>query len=205
MGQYRIRKQTVAQATGGLIMQVNVNLLFADDDQGTLDLLRAKTRAMGWTGDYVRSATQIINAVNINCTNSDQEYDAIIADVNYFNSADEPRLTGITAARELRKVRPDVPIIFISGYVNSILREEARRLFAEIVSKPFDLDKLFDKIDDMVNWHRLSRTDGYEGLERRIMSVNLTNHERRGTDKLLSVPIRLENAITEAKQKGTKK
>jgi len=175
-------------------VMTDVRVLFADDSQDTLDLLATMTEGLGWTGSkFVVTATQMIDAVN----QSEYVYDAIVADINYFNAEAGHRITGITAAREIRKVMPNVPIVFISAYVTSIIREEVRRVCAEIVEKPFDIEKLFIRISQLVYWYRLSRRQDYDGPERRRSSVNHTNERRRMTDQPIAVPERIKDTIIE--------
>lgn len=175
----------------------NVNVLFADDSPDTLELMKYMANSLGWRGDYVNSVSGIIEAINLNCVGEKRPYDAIVADVNYFNTQPGPRLTGITAARSIRKVRPDVPILFVSAYVDSIMREEARRVNAEIISKPVDLDLLFDRISQLIYWHRLAISGSYEGKDRRISSLNHTNYQRRATDQPVETPKILAKVLEE--------
>ena len=49
-----------------------------------------------------------------------------------------PHLGGIELARELRNRRPDLPVLFISGYTNSALAEEADSGdVPDLLQKPF--------------------------------------------------------------------
>lgn len=177
----------------------DVHILFADNDDKSLKNLEIQAKKLRWTGEYVSSATQIINAVNINCVNSHKRYDCVVADINYWNPDDGPRLTGITAARLIRKVRPDVPILFISEHVNSVIREEVRRIGdAEIFAKPFNIDKLFRRISQLIIWDRLTN-QGLNVIEdRRHNSINRSEESRRSTDQMITVPERIQTIIQEA-------
>lgn len=177
----------------------NVLVLFADDDPDTIKLLEFMAGSLGWEYKSVTSASQMIDAVN----ESERSFDSIIADVNYFNEKIGPRITGITAAREIRKIMPDIPIVFISGYVNSIIREEIRRVNAEVIEKPFDYTKLFIKITQLIYWNRLAMRQSYSGPERRFNSINHSGHMRRSTDKKIAISERVRDAIVNAREKYT--
>jgi CheY-like chemotaxis protein len=175
-----------------------VNLLIADDHVDTLELLRTKVRLLGWTGTFVTNASAIIEAMNT-CSTQGNCFDAIIADVNYFDNQPGPRLTGITAAREIRKVRSDIPIIFITAFVNSIMREEIRRVHAELVPKPFDIDQLFARVKELVYWQRTAQVP-YNGEERRKRSVNFTSNKRRATDHINGPSPRIRELLTDLRK-----
>lgn len=139
------------------------HVLFADDDTDTLSLLKFTSESIGWTGEYVTTAQSIIDCINDNCANGGRCFDAIISDINYFNDSPGPHLTGISAAREVRKKLDGVPIMFASAYVNSIIREEVRRLQADIMTKPVDLDELFYCTARMIANYREIKTEVSDG------------------------------------------
>lgn len=160
----------------------DIKLLIADNNAETLEMLAYKAQLMGWKAITVASASGIISAMN-QSVQEGPEFDAIIADVNFFDNQPGPRLTGITAVREIRKVRPDIPIIFITAYSNSIMREEIRRVRAELMQKPFDINLLFGRTAQLVAWYRDAKLhQNYQGVERRSRSVNMSGHQRRSTD-----------------------
>lgn len=172
-------------------IEADVNLLIADDDRSTLDLLMYKTESIGWKGKSVTSASQILQAMD-DCTSEDDCYDAIIADINFFDNQSGPRMTGITAIRQVRKVLPNIPVIFVTAFINSITKEEIRRVNAELVAKPFDIDALYGQINDMVRWHRASQLGTkYKNEERRKTSVNHSGFQRRVGDKVIKPPERV--------------
>jgi DNA-binding response OmpR family regulator len=130
----------------------SINVLVADDDKDSLELVKTVLDLAGWKGTYVTSATQIVDAMNTNCVSNCQcPYDAIISDISFDNDTITPRITGITAAREIRKVHSSIPILFVTAYNNSVIREEIRRVGAELLQKPFDIDMLVPIVRAIVN------------------------------------------------------
>jgi len=54
-----------------------------------------------------------------------------------------PEMTGSEMAREMRRIRPDLPIVLMSGYVSPALAERARALgVVEVLSKPLAMREI---------------------------------------------------------------
>lgn len=175
----------------------NVTLLLADDDVSSLEFLSYLCEERDWKVVTTTSASGIIEEMN-----SDIEFDAIIADVNYFDNQPGPRLTGITAARQIRKVHPQIPIIFVTAYANSIMREEVRRVNAEIMPKPVNGDTLLNRVNELIYWHRASG-HSYKGPERRTSgSVNRSEYHRRASDIHITTSPIVKQVIEEVKKKA---
>lgn len=136
-----------------------ISVLFADDDEGTLQMLAYEGRDRGWHVETATSVSEIIDKVNEFCINKDQCFDAIVADLHYFSNPDEhyPKLTGVTAARSIRKVYEDIPIIFVTGYSNTLINKQAEKYSNEIIQKPVDLMELFSRIEFYIHWHNKNR------------------------------------------------
>jgi CheY-like chemotaxis protein len=187
-------------------MLQDVRILYADDDPAVLESLAHMTEMYGWKGDQARSATEIVNRVNENCTSGGTCYDAIITAINFFDGTDQA-LTGVTAAKLIRKAQADVPIIFLSHHTNTILREEVRRVEGQIITKPIeDFTALFEQVSRLVEWHRATlEHSSYTGEERRVRSINRTDNFRRTGDKELVVPERLEKILEEVSNNERRK
>jgi len=178
-----------------------LHILFATPKEDTIPALSLMVKFFGWTAEYVTSATQMINAVNINSVSGPPYYDAIVSSIAYDNK-DHPGLTGVTAGKLIRRVRQDVPILFVSEYNNSILREEVRRIGdAKLLAEPDTLMSLFNTIEQTVLWHSKT-TPKYKGKERRRNSINRSGKYRRFSDELVSIPDRLQEIFTSAAHNG---
>lgn len=174
-----------------------IRVLFADESEETIKVFKRVITSLGWDGIYVNNAVDMINTVN-NLLSKDLTLDAVVADINYFTG---PRVTGITAAREIRKAMPNVPIVFISAYVTSIVKEEIRRVNAEYFAKPFDIETLFIRLSHLIYWNKITTSKEFTGLDKRKASINRSNHLRRATDYILSTPQRIKQSLEE---KGAK-
>lgn len=171
----------------------DIRVLFADDSHETIAIFKHITNKLGWKGLYVHSSEEMIVEVN-EVLAQDHTLDAVVASISYFAKT---QMTGITAAREIRKAMPNVPILFLSQYVTSIIREEVRRVGAELIQKPFDPETLFIRLSQLIYWNRLATAQSYEGDDRRRNSVNRSAHFRRATDYILSTPERIRQTLDE--------
>lgn len=188
-----------------LLERSRPHVLFADDDQGTLSVYDAYTKALGWTGEFVATAREIIAAVNRRCGSGGQCFDALVCDVNFFDESDGgPRITGVAAVREIRRTYQDLPVIFVSGYSSYLVRDEIRGVDADFYQKPVDFETLFARIAYLIRWNRIVRPPEWDGDERRTRSMNTTEFRRRRTDATLEVPPALETLITEVRAQKAK-
>lgn len=175
----------------------DIRVLFADSSQETLALYQRAAHALHWHGLYVESSEEMMDTIN-HVLNEGLELDAIVANIAYFSGT---QVTGITAAREARKALPNVPIVFISEYVTSMIREEVRRVGgAEILEKPVDPEKLFIRLSNLIYWHRLVIDNEYKGDNRRKASVNRTDNQRRATDYVLTTPERISQVLADVER-----
>lgn len=180
---------------------LGIRVLFAEDSPELVAVFQHVVKRLGWQGLYVGNALEMMTTVN-DLLGEGLTLDAVVADINFLHG---PKLTGITAVREIRKAMPNVPVIFISSYVTSIIREEVRRVGAEIVQKPFDPEDLFVRLSQLIYWYRLVLTqDEYKGQERRHTSINRSDHSRRNSDYILSTPERIAESLRELSMKGDK-
>jgi two-component system cell cycle sensor histidine kinase/response regulator CckA len=59
-----------------------------------------------------------------------------------------PTMDGPTTAREARKLLPDLPILFISGYAEEQLRASIDLERVAFLAKPFSVQKLAESVRD---------------------------------------------------------
>lgn len=179
-------------------------ILFADDEDSTLEIFKFYIDLYKWRADYVKTARAIITKVNDNCGNGEPCYDAIVADINYFNQEEGlPRLTGITAAAEIRKAHLNIPIVFVSAFSGYLIKEQVREVNAEIMPKPVNPQDLFDRLAQLIKWNRIATNSEYFGNNKRINAINRTSNNRRMSDKGVTIPDVIENALSEAREYKT--
>jgi CheY-like chemotaxis protein/two-component sensor histidine kinase len=116
----------VASAHGELVMYV-------DDEE---PLVRLAVRALTRLGYRVSGHTDPMEALE-EFRRRPREVDVIITDVSM------PNLSGFDLTREVRAIRPDLPVVMTSGYVRKEDEDEAHALgVREIILKPNTLDEL---------------------------------------------------------------
>lgn len=188
-----------------LLERSRPHVLFADDDQATLDVYRAYTKALGWTGEFVATAREIIAEVNRTCGDGGHCFDALVCDVNFFDElGGGPRITGVAAVREIRQKYPDLPVIFVSGYSSYLVRDAVRLVSADFYQKPVDFETLFGRIAYLIRWNRIVKPPDWSGDERRKRSMNTTEFRRRRSDAPIEVPPALETLINEVREAKAK-
>ncbi len=57
-----------------------------------------------------------------------------------------PRMDGPTMAAKLREVRPDLPVLFMSGYAEEQLRKSITLENVEFLPKPFSVAQLTETV-----------------------------------------------------------
>ena len=78
-----------------------------------------------------------------------RRFDLVVSDVVM------PTLDGPGMAREIRRIAPDLPVLFMSGYAEEQLRKEIGIANAWFMPKPFSVQQLSEKVGDV-----LARTAG---------------------------------------------
>ena len=81
-------------------------ILFVDDEKSLIDLGRDLLELLGYRVETRASSIDALDAFRAN----PQKYDLIISDMNM------PKMTGDELAREIKGIRPDIPIILCSGF-----------------------------------------------------------------------------------------
>ena len=107
-------------------------VLYVDDDEALVFLA---TRALTRLGYHVVGYLDPSAAVQDFRTHPD-DFDVVITDVSM------PQLSGSEFAAELLQIRPNIPIIMMTGYIRPEDQEAARRLrINEVVRKPSTLEE----------------------------------------------------------------
>jgi CheY-like chemotaxis protein len=112
-------------------------ILYLDDDESQLFMLKRMLERWGYsviTYSEQREAIEAVKAVEMHI-------DLVITDCKM------PGMSGLDVARALREVRPDVPVLMVSGYINEALRAQARSAgVRELFAKPHEEEDLRDAI-----------------------------------------------------------
>ena len=109
-------------------------LLVEDEDMVRAVAQRALTRA-GYTVTCASDGDEALEIVQ-----GGAEFDLIVSDVVM------PAMDGPTMAREIRKLAPDLPVLFMSGYAEEQLRSQLDLGNVHFLAKPFSVQQIGDKV-----------------------------------------------------------
>ena len=113
----------------------NERILFVDDEQMILDIGKGILGELGYDVITKKCSVEALELFR----SGPGRFDLVITDMTM------PKMTGDQLARELMKVRPDIPIILCTGFNPKISKEKAK----EIGIKAFAMKPLVRR--DMAN------------------------------------------------------
>ena len=103
-------------------------ILFVDDEEDLVDMVQQMLKRLGYT---VIAKTSSVEALKIFQAHPDQ-FDLVITDQTM------PHMTGADLAKEIMRIRSDIPIVLCTGFSEVISADEAKALgIREFVMKPF--------------------------------------------------------------------
>ncbi len=109
-------------------------LLVEDEDMVRAVAERALTRA-GYTVTTASDGDEGLEIVQ-----AGGEFDLIVSDVVM------PAMDGPTMIREVRKLRPEMPVLFMSGYAEEQLRDQIGIADVHFLPKPFSVAQISEKV-----------------------------------------------------------
>jgi len=119
------------------VKETDIKVLLVDDE---INLMEAMQKILTLEGYQVSTAASGRQALEI--TRS-EPFHIIFLDVNM------PDLNGLDTYKELRKSRPDIPVVMITGYGRSLkpIIEEAQQLGVKAcIDKPFRIRQILESI-----------------------------------------------------------
>jgi len=117
-------------------------ILFVDDDVSYADAMKKTLELLGYDVDVKNSSGEALDEFRQN----PDVYDIIISDQTM------PKMTGLTLAVEIRKLRPDKPIILCTGYSETATSEIAKRQgISDLLMKPFSISQISNSIHRAIN------------------------------------------------------
>ncbi len=118
------------------------NILFVDDEDSIVNLNEKRLKQLGYK---VTSKTLSADALDLFCSESDK-FDLVITDQTM------PMMTGEQLAKEMLKIRPDIPIILCTGNSFAINDEKVREIgIKAFMVKPVKHDELAKTIRQVLN------------------------------------------------------
>ena len=109
------------------------HVLYVDDDETVMVLMESLLQRQGYRVTGHNDPEAALRAVR----SQPDGFDLVITDFNM------PSRTGLDLAADLVGIRPDLPVVILSGYVSDGVRSEAARLgVRSVVSKGGSIDEL---------------------------------------------------------------
>lgn len=112
-------------------------ILIIDDEE---ILTKTFTKLLERSGYEVYSAKKGQDAL---CMAEAEAFDLVICDMRM------PGMSGVETIREIRKLRADIPVVFISGFADEQMEQDANALKPiAYMHKPFNITELLDLLKD---------------------------------------------------------
>ncbi|MCW9006085.1 MAG: response regulator, partial [Gammaproteobacteria bacterium] len=118
-------------------MSTNLKIHFIDDDPTAGDLFRRFSRDKDYDIHIFREPEKALDDIRMNGSH------LVITDLSM------PGMSGLELLEEIRHTDIEVPVIMITGFSTEDNAIKALRMGAtDFIKKPFDMDALFDQIDE---------------------------------------------------------
>ena len=117
-------------------------IMFIDDEEVIANMASEVLETYGYTTTIFSDSRRAIQYF----TKHPDDYDLIITDMSM------PHMTGIQLAKEMKTIRPHLPIILCSGYSEIIIKAKAVPTgISKFIQKPLAMDKLAGVIRELLD------------------------------------------------------
>ena len=112
-------------------------ILLVDDEKSLIHIGQRMLERLGY-----KIIAKTSSAEALQCFRAEPDkFDLVVTDQTM------PNLTGIQLTKELKKIRPDIPIILCTGFYEKTTGETIKRLgIAELLMKPVDIRKMAEAV-----------------------------------------------------------
>ena len=112
-------------------------MLFLDDNEALVSAMVRMLSRQGYRVSGHTVAEEALGAVRA----APQAYDLFVSDCIM------PRLSGLDVARELSRIRPDLPVAIFAGHIDAELRRKAQELgVRQLLNKLNTSDEFLDAV-----------------------------------------------------------
>ena len=146
-------------------MAKNVRVLIADDEVSLRLVLQTVMNKAGYESDTVENGKEALRMAQ------DNFYDVAILDIRM------PVMDGLQAFYEIHKIKPDLPIIFITAFGSSEIAVDAMKQGAfDYILKPFNLEEVKIVVNRAIHMRQLAREVVY--LTQEVKEINEENSDK---------------------------
>ncbi|MCX5724544.1 MAG: ATP-binding protein [Nitrospirae bacterium] len=131
-----------AKAAAATLQGRNPHLLYLDDENMLVELVRVQFERLGYRVSGYTKPTEALEAVRADPGG----FDVVVTDYNM------PGMSGLEVARALARLRADLPVVLVSGYLSPTAQAALRAAgITEIIDKPNMLRQLGDVIPRLLD------------------------------------------------------
>ena len=118
------------------------HILIVDDEKTIVDIVKQILDIQGY---QVTTRTSSIEALELFKVRS-QEFDLIIMDLNM------PNMSGLALSKEVKRIRPDIPIILCTGFSDNITETKLKEHgISSIILKPISRQEIVQKVRQILD------------------------------------------------------
>jgi CheY-like chemotaxis protein len=115
----------------------SATILVVEDSEPLRELILETFESLGYTALIAKDGQQAIRL----CNQFSEKIDLLLTDVIM------PKMNGPEVMRRVKQIRPDIGVLFMSGYTNDVtLRHGVSNADVSFIQKPFSSVELLDKI-----------------------------------------------------------
>jgi len=115
-------------------------ILIAEDDDTMRHFLKMALNRAGHEADLAADGLEALQALE-----SDKVYDLLLADIVM------PGMDGIELSQKAAALRPDLKVMFITGFAAVAMNQQnPTHNAARVLSKPFHLKELVDQVESLL-------------------------------------------------------
>jgi CheY-like chemotaxis protein len=131
------KKVEEEKETGEAIPTGHQRILFVDDEPALVDIGKKMLEHLGHEVIIRTSSLEALEAFR----NNPERFDLVISDKTM------PQMTGFDLARELKQIRPDIPIILCTGFSDATDSDKAKAMgISGLVMKPIVMREMAETI-----------------------------------------------------------
>ncbi len=124
---------------------MSVSILIVDDEPDVAELFRQRFRREARQGTYVlHFASSGEEALAMLANEIEPQLIVILSDINM------PGMDGLTLLQQVKRLRPDLPVMMVTAYGDDERRRRATEYgAAEFITKPVDFDLLKHQLQQL--------------------------------------------------------